>query len=262
MIFLKKRSQIVLKPAIEIIVAVAILLLFLYVGRSYGTGEVFEKVMIANNAVQSANIALALPDYADLTLPGDLSDIFIKANGSSIKIFSVENDPTQVTRFFARNQQSPLVLDIRNPSAIRIIKSGNEVALFMQKPLSENMRCPSIKTENPNTIAILPATINEMNYEFAQALAGSLPNAQTKNTVSGEALAVELMPTAEKNRLTAYITPNLESRRMACLIINNLMEINSSLEAKIIPSERYPLSDSRMGVSLEFNKEMETSATI
>ena len=254
-----KKSQLVLKPMIELLVAVAILLIFLYVGKSYGAGEVFQKIRIVEDDTSTINILHSLPDNAYI-FNHDLSKFSISFDKTSETVSSVVNDPTQAKRFFVKTNCPEYNLNFKNPELLIFQKSGNCVEIS-DKKLPTKQRCPAITFARPSKIIIMPKTQQENIYQFTEALAASITNSKTKDwqELDTEELILEIIPMQEKE-IKAYFAPNLESRKLACLIANALLDKNPDII--IIPSEKPQLSKAQIAVSLEIPEEFETSDTI
>jgi len=262
-IFIKKRGQIVLKPAIEIIVAITIFLIFIAVGKEYGTGEIFQKIRASNDNALSADALYAFPGNAYLPFLGSSSKFLINFERSSVKIAAYENDPLQATHFFVKGAGPDIRFYFENPQNFFLAKSGDKLSGSEILPSPDKQRCPFLKTEKPNKIMLIPEAVNGENYQFTEALAEYLGNADRANKIADKTnFAIEIIPSDKAGTIKIYTKSNLESRRIACLIANNIADRNPGLKPVIIPSERPSLKSAEIWISLEIGKSLENTGTI
>jgi len=266
MLFLtKKRGQIVFKPISEIVIGIAIFFLFVYVGKSYGTGEIFEKITISEDTALSTNLLSSFPDDAFLVSTSDTSKFLINIQDAKITTTSIKEDPTQAIRYFIKGKTTTLDSSLEKPSTLITSRSGSTILISNTETISEKQRCPSIETIKHAKIIITPKTKEEIIYDFTNSLSAFIQNSEVKDPLEIQEkaeLIIEITETQEKNKATIYIAQNLESKRLACLIINNLIELNPELTTLIIPSDNPLFQNSEIAISLEISKELETQSTL
>jgi hypothetical protein len=254
-----------LKPIREIIIAVIIFFTFVYVGKAFGSGEIFQKVRLSAEFASSANTLYDISDNAYFFYTEDIPKYTIDVDPASIKLSKFENDPAEATHFFVKNKGSELDTTVKNPEILVISKSGDKIE-FSDKEINLNkQRCPSVQTTTPSKTTIIPKTEQGQVYEFTNALSTFIQDSETRDLLEikeTQEMLLQITTMQEQNTIRAYIAPNLESRKLACLIINNLLQSNPDLTNSIIPSDQYPLIMSEKGVLLELSQELENQNTI
>lgn len=256
-----KKGQIVLKPASEIIIAVIIVLIWISAGRSYGEGDVFNKVKNANEITVSYDAFKALPSEAYMFIDTSKYDTDIGKN--SIKISAFENDPIEAVRHFASNEYMEDVGKFEKPGKVVITRNNAYKADGWK--IQDLKKCPSADTARPGKTIIMPKTLEQEIYTFSDIiklqLSGFGPELQDTVSVTEKQPFIIAIVRVESDDVMMYHLPNVKSRRAACLMEKNIREEYPDLEVELALSDKYPLSGAYVGVSIELNKELENTNT-
>jgi hypothetical protein len=259
---MQKRGQaeLILKPTFEILIAIFVFFLFIYLGRMMGSGEIYQRVRTSNENSLSIDALSAVPDNAYLLYKENTSKFQIAIGPSSVKTYTKPDDPLFITRDFVKTTPQELNINLEYPNYISIGKSGNQLEIEKDKiPIIDKYRCPAIETILPSIITIAPQTKNNELNQFTNAIASRL-NAKTTDTIKDRPeFALEIIPSPQPEKATAYIKPDIQSRKIACHIINNMLAFYPDLEIEILVSDRL---NAEKGVSLALHPNLETSATV
>ncbi|MBW2996278.1 hypothetical protein KY332_03185 [Candidatus Woesearchaeota archaeon] len=257
---MQKRGQITVKYVSELVFGIAVSVIIIIIAVAAGTGEIYQKIRLSNENILSINTLNSVPDNANIFYKENSSAYSYKISGNSLETFKTMDDPLLVKRYFIRTVQQDFDESFKNPTNINLGKSGNIIKIEQDSiPVLDKQRCPSIELLHVQT-KISPQTKDGALYEFTNAIASRL-NAETTDTITaGTEQALEIIPSTEQNSATAYINPNLESKKRACLILNNLLNFYPDLETTIVVSDK--LENAKTGVSLALPAALETSATI
>ena len=94
---MKKRAQLIVKAFVGVLVSVGIILAFVYVGFSRGSGEYYFKVRTAEEIALLGNTLCSLPGNAEINFPSDLSEFNIQVEDNVVYVYNPQykkdNDP-------------------------------------------------------------------------------------------------------------------------------------------------------------------------
>ena len=262
---MKKKAQIALKPIIEMLIAVAIFFLFLSIGKAYGSGEIYQKIRLSREISISADALYSIaPDYAVSVVSKDISDFLIDVNGNKVKVSSYKNDDLSGNYYFVKTTNSGYDVSLENPKQMLLTKKGQYLFFDRAEFLkSKKYTCPNIQIKKPSKIILIPRTKEEKEYMFTKALL-EIKNSETKdniNDVSSDSnIIIEVVPSSLKNTIKIIINPTLESKKLACLILNNIIEADKTINTEITYSNK-PVS-AYIYLSLEMSREFEDSQAI
>ncbi|MBD3249770.1 hypothetical protein GF336_07020 [Candidatus Woesearchaeota archaeon] len=251
-----KRGQLTLKPFIEIVVAITIFFIFYYSGVEFGTGEIFEKIQVTRDAALTLDAFNALPGNAYLEFPLNTSDFYIDIKEDKIKIYSYAADPNFGSYLFVKRQGQTLDKEFARPSSIYFQKSGDElkVSKELEPEQIKKQECPE-RSSRIGNIIITPVS------GLSDALAAFIDAEVKEDIPEDTGLLIQLeKEQAEGIRLELNILPNTNSRRLACLIQDQLIEEKISIHTSV--SKKYPLSEAKAGISIKIGEQLSKSKII
>ncbi len=249
---LKKRGQLTLKPFIEIVAGITIFFIFYYAGIQFGTGEVFEKIQLTRDTALTLDALNTMPGNAYLKFPLNTSDFYIDIKENKIKAYSYAADPTFGSYLFVKKQPQNLDYEFVRPSSLYLQKSGDSIIV------SEELKSELNKQECPERAGRIGNIIITPISDLSDALAASIDSAEVKEYPEETGLLIHLKKeAAEGIRLELRLLPNTNSRRLACLIQNQLSDKRVSIHTSI--SEEYPLSEANAGISIKIGEELRKS---
>ena len=234
---------------IELVLAVFVGVSFFAIGNAFGSGEVFDKVLLANDHVFSIQTLSSLPYLSQVEL-GNNSNYNIKIENNQVEVYRQSQDLTAAIRSFSASNN--LVVDYKTPEHLFLTNTGYLILSTEDTEIS-TLRCPSIDSSTPSSITLVPETIFGEPFiitDTLQAQIGVLTLVEKTNLLNQPVLFV-IETKASKNPKISF-TPNLRSRKLACLIAKELFP-GSSLS--IYPSDKGVLSQSEIGVSIELLEE-------
>ena len=250
---MKKKGQLTFKPLIELLIAVAIFLTFIYVGKSFGTGEIFQKTRITNELQLTIDVLTSLPDNANMIYISSPSKYKLTFDDSSLKTELRVNDQIPSKRFFVNNN---LDYYFDNPEALILSKSGNKIIITTEKTSLDKFICPNIDF-SINKIIITPRLFNDQPNYFGEQLAYSIPNSEIREKIeidNPEALILDLIQVEDAINIKTAL--NTKSKKIGCLIANNLIEKNPEKEINLQFTEEYP---NELYILIELDKNLENS---
>ena len=275
---MEKRGQLTLKYLIELVVAISLFSLFLYAGKVYGTGEIFQKAVVARDNAILINSFYSRIGNGYILYPADVSKFLLDYKGDKIKVSKFKDDPLAVEYSFVLEGSSSLNLELKNPEALVLGNNGEGIGINTDKlPDLNKVKCLDVETKGDLNKKILidaghgDGTELKLNGLDEAAVTSSIAHAffiQAKSKVAdigysragniGENFArlssseiEDLSDKADiiinvhtgnyahkKNTLKVYYSGNDYSKKMACLILNRILD-NVDLDgANIIPDSK------------------------
>jgi hypothetical protein len=288
---MKKRGQITLKAMVELIVAIVIFTLFIYVGRTWGNGEVFQKARAAKEISLIIDAMYATEGNAYITYPVNLSKFIIKFSSDKIEVSSAKRqpDPTAVSYQFIAAKDLNLDKELNKPNKLVLAKLGSEILILDNEPNLNTAEFEKISTKGAiSDLKILldidEETLNNpKKFEKAKDLIESI-KPQFKNTyLTPKTLTKGIQGTStddadilisikigeytdQRNTIKSYYAIGTKERKkLASIIINKLLEKDLNLDgANAIPTDSLSiLTNAKLAVLLEIgNINSEKSITM
>lgn len=159
------------------------------------------------------------------------------------------------------------IIEPGTSASLQFIKTSQELGVNELININK-LQCPVIETEKPESITLVPRTINGTLYTFTDSLKEKIKtfieDTQTKDQIEIEKTAIILqITTGKKDAIKAYILPDSpKSRKLACLILNNILDKNPTLKADIFLSTNSILKKAPVALTLELGKNLQTPQTI
>jgi hypothetical protein len=239
-----------------VVLTIIILLSFVYKASS---GELIEEKKIALNT-------------------GILIDTILSANGNTFLSTYIENNSLKITDnkvevgekwtqsfYTLENKDTQIISDsttFKDMADIEIFKTGNKIYIGSDIKKIYSLSCPSVFIKKPSNVAILPK--NEIRLETAieQAFGSKLQIIKIDSLEEYAELVIMLNST-DGTPFKIEIPPNsLESRRLACVITNELLIENPDLRSEIVvvENELFEKSDTAVIITLtsELNNKIKT----
>jgi hypothetical protein len=271
---MKKRGQLILKPTVELIVAITIFLLFIYVGKTWGNGEVFQKARAAKESALIIDAMYATEGNAYITYPVNLSKYIIKFSSGNVLVSSAKTQPdqTEVSYSFIPIGNYVLNREVIKPNRIVFAKLGKEYSILDKEPNLNKVDYQETSATSPTKskkvlLDIDESTLSDPNklpkaQILVQSLNTQIPNSyltaraqskQTSGPVINEADILIIIRIGEygdqRNIIKAYYP--VGNTRLASMIINELVDKELNLDgANIIPTDSI-LTNSNLAVLLE-----------
>ncbi|MBW2977600.1 hypothetical protein KY331_02025 [Candidatus Woesearchaeota archaeon] len=135
---------------------------------------------------------------------------------------------------------------------LQFVKTTDGIAI--NKKLNTNkLTCPIAEVAKPTKVILMPQTGDLA--QITQALSTNIENSEKADYVPTEMPDMIIKINQKDQSLQAKIKPNSQqSRKLACLILNNLLDLNPELKPTIVPSEEPPLTSAIVAVSLYLDK--------
>jgi len=135
---------------------------------------------------------------------------------------------------------------------LQFMKTTDEISI--NKKLNINkLTCPTVAVAKPTKVILMPET-GELS-QITAALSPHIENSEKADYVPIEMPDMLIKINLKDKSLQAKIKPNSEpSRKLACLILNNLLDLNPDLKPTIIPSDEALLTSAITAVSLYLDK--------
>jgi len=261
---MKKRGQLVLKPTIELVIAITVFLLFIYVGKTWGNAEVFQKARAAKETALIIDAMYASDGNSYITYPVNISKFSIKFSKDNINVYKVTPDPTAFTYYFVPLGSYALNKELIKPENLILARLGKEVQILDKEPnlnavIYDEVSTKSTITDKKIVLDIEQGTLNdpkklELAKLIIEALKLQIPGAYLTSSIlqkgiSGrQATQADLLLTIkigsyddQRNVIKAYYPIGGEEnkkRKLASLIINQLLILNPD-GANAIPTEQF-----------------------
>ncbi|MFW9876296.1 MAG: hypothetical protein ACFFG0_24635 [Candidatus Thorarchaeota archaeon] len=129
---MKKRGQLIYKALIVIVISAFIALFFPYVGKVYGSGEVYSKLAVAKDLALLIDTLSAYPGDMHIVYPVDLTGYTIKVNSNRVLIYDSaigEIDPTASVYKFVKAGEKIIEVEIKDPKNLVLNKEDNEIKI-------------------------------------------------------------------------------------------------------------------------------------
>lgn len=130
---MKKRSQLTLKPFIELIVIAGIIAAFVYIGASLGSGEYYFKLRSAEEIAILSNTLCGLSGNTEIAFPSDLSKFNVEIENNVVYVYSPQfqknNDPTAGKHSISK-PNCILKVFINRPEKLVIKKEGQQITFI------------------------------------------------------------------------------------------------------------------------------------
>jgi len=129
---MKKRGQLVYKALIVIVISAFIALFFPYVGKVYGSGEVYSKLAVAKDLALLVDTLYAYPGDMHIVYSTDLTGYTLKVNSNEIIIYDSdigEIDPTAGIYNFVKSDEKIIEAEIENPISLVFDKKDDEIKI-------------------------------------------------------------------------------------------------------------------------------------
>ena len=204
---LNKKAQLPVKQVFEIVAAIAIFFLFVQVAGEFGTGEIFQKIILTENLAFATNTLHITPDNSFIIFQKDISRYQYNFDQGKIEVSIDPNDPELVTRTFIENLKMPISTKLNNPENLIIGKNGGSLEISDQFISNDQQRCPSIPVQNLNQITLIPQTKNNLIYPFTESLSAFLANSEVVDLpiTDQKELILEIEVTNAESDDAAYI---------------------------------------------------------
>ena len=276
---MKKRGQITLKAIIELVIAITVFLLFIYVGKTWGNAEVFQKARVAKETALIINAMYATEGNAYITYPVNISKFSIKFSQDKVQVYKVDPDPTAFTYSFIKVADFTIDKEIKNPDKLILARLGDEIIILDIEPNLNQVKYEEIDTKSTISnkkilLAIDKETINDpKKFIKAKAIIESLKSQFSNIYLTPETLAKGISGTStneadilisisigdyddQRNIIKAYYPIGGEEkkkRKFASLIINQLLEKELNIDgANAIPTDFFqPSTNTEISVLLE-----------
>lgn len=273
---MKKRGQLTLKILIELVVAFTVFFIFIFAGKSYGSGEVSQKAFIARDTAVMINSFYASSGNGYILYPADVSGFLVEYKDNAAVVSKFKDDPIWAAYPFVRIGDAGLDYETEYPKNLVLGKVGNKIEVYTDRiPVLNKVECPEIDAQgslNQNILlaARSGAVINgleegEITRSIAQGFfikgAGKVGNIW----YSGEGDIGAPRPDGseadiiigiqagnynhEKNVLKVYHSDNVYSKKLGCLILNNILDQIDVDGANIIPDP--DLKEDKIAILIE-----------
>lgn len=128
-----KRGQFTILAIISFIVLIIVLLAFPYIGKEYGSRDVFKKEIAAREIALTINALYAYPHDINIYYEKDLSELIVEMSNDEIKVYnarfqSYNSDPTSKKyNFVPAGTYSDARLE--GPKKIKFEKIGEKITI-------------------------------------------------------------------------------------------------------------------------------------
>jgi hypothetical protein len=207
----------------------------------------FEKKMINIDLALTTNTLYAGTGNTFFSYPNIPLNLYYNFNtDNSINVYEQGDFPLQSYLFITSDNieiKQAANLSINESNKVKLIKSGNQIT--MASEINYNIyqeECPKLIAKPIiGSIFVMPETIEEQENRLAKKLESVLSVKLTNSIPPDFDILIELKEHEKKNQMEIYIPFNsLLSKRLACMIANNLMgkEELSKINIPIIPSNK------------------------
>ncbi|MBW2974317.1 hypothetical protein KY366_01235 [Candidatus Woesearchaeota archaeon] len=159
-----KKGQLLYKFGMEILVASIIVLTFLGVAYSYGSGEAIVKLRTARDIALTIEEMYLIPNGINtfVRYPEDASKFDIVVKDGTVSVSAVGNDVTEaVYGFAASTNHPPLSVVIKKPKELYIGKISSRIIISDKKPDLKELRCPEIKARSEIRNILIDSGLDE-----------------------------------------------------------------------------------------------------
>lgn len=261
MILTRKKAQLTLKILIELVIGILIFVSFFFIAKTFGTGEIYEKMRLSSDSASSIDTLAVIPENSFFLFSVN-QKYSVSLQDSSVKISASGNDLSEATRYFVKSSDLIKTQYLSNPNSFIISKSGDTISLEQDSPYFVQ-RCPSVSFKKPQNLMLSPKTKSDQLYDFTEQLSAFIENSEARDVkdipINSEAV-LEIKET-NSNNFIVYFAPNLESRKLACILSNSLLSQNNKLTFTLIPAA-LDLKDAKIAVSMEIPKSLDKQSAI
>lgn len=268
---MKTKSQITLKAAVEILIGITILLLFIYAGKTWGNGEAIHKARIARESALLIDSMLATQGNIFVRYPIDVSKFRFHLVDDYIDVYKIVDDPTKGTyQFIGMEKADQKVL---NPKNLILAKINDNLTILDDYPNLDKLKCSNeeidgqVSSENIliNPIYDNPGKIRKLNtlaLRLSSSFRGnSITTFKDLESTEKEMTDSQIQKFIEDNNMGIIVNlgigdyPDLRNtikiyypyesqvnERLACLIANELLDKDLSLGGiSIVPTNLIPM---------------------
>ena len=276
---MKKRGEtFALKLMIELVVGVSLFLILIYAGRTYGTGEVFQKAFIARDSALLIETMIASPGNGYIAYPASVSDFSFDISDHRIKLSLGEEDPLEASYRILPSSNLNLDKSLANPDKLILSDTGNISISSDKAPNLNIMACPSTGLPEIKSVFIDPAgspkdkeskittsishslyTDAGTGYSLTYSRQGSigddstrLPADEIEKLRQDSGLIIHISAAGyshNKDTLKIYHSKNIQSQAIACRVMNSILGSVSYEGASIIPDP--DLDPDRLEINIE-----------
>lgn len=276
---MKKRGQLILKPTVELVVSIVVFLLFIYVGKTWGNAEVFQKARVAKEISLIIDAMHTTEGNVYINYPANVSKFNIKFFDDKVKVYSMVDDPTAYTYSFIKIRGMTLNKEIKEPRKMVLAELGDKILILDEEPNLNKVKFDNVSTRGTISGKKIAVDIDEHTLndpkkfikarEIVEAIKAQFSNIYLTTRTLGKGISGRATTEAdilfsisigdyedERNTIKAYYLIGGEEkkkRKFAAIIINELVDKELYLDgANVIPTDSHTiLLDADLAVLLE-----------
>ncbi len=277
---MKKRGQLTLKANIELVIAITIFLLFIYVGKSWGNGEVFQKAKTAKESSLIIDAMYATRGNAYITHPVNFSDFNLKFFPDNVIVSSTKRKPdeTAYSYYLLPALDFKLEKEINKPNKLVFAKLRGEILILDEEPNLNLVQYREINTKDTISDKNVLLDINQPTIDdptklvqakrIIEVLKTQFNNPyvteKTKDAGIGGSLPldVDMMISIsigdfsdERNVIKAYYPIGGEEkkkRKLASILVNQFLIRDLNLNGgNAIPTDQFTDYDTEIAVQIQ-----------
>jgi len=277
----RKKGQLTLVAAVEVLVAVSIALLFVYVGRSWGNGDAVQKTRTARELSLLSDSMLSMQGNSFINYPVDVSDFDFHLIDNRIQVYNVQEDPTMGSYEFVGIGDEPLDKVTQGSELLIISKVNDMIALSSERPSLDKIKCVDAEVVSSSRKILInpiyddPNKIRRLN-SLATMIQSAFPGSMTtfQNPDSTEKHVQDVQKFIQDNsidivinlamgeysdlRQTVKVYYSYESmlnKRLGCLIVNEVIDGDVGISGSaIVPTNLIPIlhdNNDKIAVQIE-----------
>lgn len=238
-------------------------------------------IILLFNVVQGASTGEFIEEKKVVISTGLLIDTLTSTNGNTFIYADISNNTISITdklikvgdrwtqRFHLLKDKNTKIfsdLSFENTSTITLLKAGSNLYIGKELIPINYHSCPFVFFKKPTNVAILPSTEFRLETALKQALNSeitlTMADTATAKLIGNPELIIMLNSKQEDFFKIEIPVNSPKSRRLACIITNELQRENSGLktEIQVIEHPLFQQSDSAVIITLttDLNNDINT----
>lgn len=246
---MKKRGQIALKPVIEIVIGVSVVFFLIALGVGFGSHTSFQKARVARDGALMVNSLYTYPINSWVAYPYDVSDYSFDFWNNHVRVYKGEDDVIPGTYAYLKNQENKqlaigwkenIYLSVDN-GEFGVSETVPQLDKFQCEKSKINLRDREIEFDIEQAVsgaASFDVVVGQVDSELGSTAKISCIGCSRLIASDTEDIHIKLESVNDVNKFKVFYYYNsIESRDLACFILNKLLDKNPGAKVSLIPTD-------------------------